>query len=172
MNKKILVIGVIGLFLGLAIAPSINAGISKINHVQKKTIHEVRKPVALLLGHGVELSYEDPCQMGPVLEIGNITVRHGLLCAVIKNIGDVDATDVEWEICLEGGIIIIPHNRCEGGNIEMIKSHGEVTVCRELGFVFGFGRIQIKVTASAPNANKATKTITVFLLGPLILGLP
>ncbi len=49
-----------------------------------------------------------------VLEIGNITGGIGITVA-IKNIGDSDATDVEYNIDIEGGFIIIP--RTNSGNL-------------------------------------------------------
>lgn len=105
---------------------------------------------------------------GPELEIGDITRG---ICAVIKNIGDEDVINVQWEICIKATLLIFPSEGCEEGTIPTLPAGDEETVCHGTYIIFGFGPITITVTASAQNANTATKTVKGFLVGPFILRL-
>ena len=72
--------------------------------------------------------------------------------AVIENIGDAAAEDVEWSIELAGGLIILPSGGIVEGIVEEIPAGEEVTISS--GLCFGFAGIlnpmEITVTASIP----------------------
>ena len=84
----------------------------------------------------------------------------------IKNIGDEDAINVKWKICLQAPILI--GGGCKSGSIEKLKPGEEATIHYPVVFLIGFGPLVMKVTASADNAEKVTKNRLVgFMLGPL-----
>jgi len=90
-------------------------------------------------------------------------------CAIIKNIGDEDAYNVHWEICLRAPFLFIGGG-CQRDVIEKIGDGDEKRVCYQAGLLVGFGPLVMTVTASADNAGKVTKSKFIgFLLGPLIL---
>ena len=90
-------------------------------------------------------------------------------CAIIKNIGDEDAYNVHWEICLQAPFLFIGGG-CQRDVIEKIGDGDEKRVCYQAGLLVGFGPLVMTVTASADNAEKVTKSKFIgFLLGPLIL---
>ncbi|OYT57253.1 hypothetical protein B6U70_02610 [Euryarchaeota archaeon ex4484_162] len=90
-------------------------------------------------------------------------------CAIIKNIGDEDAYNVHWEICLRAPFLFIGGG-CQRDVIEKIGDGDEKRVCYQAGLLVGFGPLVMTATASADNAEKVTKSKFIgFLLGPLIL---
>jgi hypothetical protein len=90
-------------------------------------------------------------------------------CASIRNVGDEDAINVKWKICLQAPFLFIGGG-CQDGTIEKIKAGAEETVCYRVGLLIGFGPLIMKVTASADNAEEVTKSKLIgFILGPLIL---
>jgi len=93
------------------------------------------------------------------LEIGEIKGGLFKITAEIKNTGEADVNDVNWNISLEGGLIIL--GRQANGTLPSISAGGvEIVTDRP---VFGLGRVQITVTADAPNAPPATKTVDGFV---------
>jgi len=92
------------------------------------------------------------------------------LSAIIKNIGDEDAYNVHWEICLQALLLFIGGG-CQRDVIEKIGAGDEKRVCyNKTMLMFGFGPLFMTVTASADNAEKVTKRKCVgFLLGVLPL---
>jgi hypothetical protein len=95
----------------------------------------------------------------PRIEIGAITGGIGV-SAAIKNVGGADALNVNWSISLDHGLVLL--GRQTTGNITVISpGHGPKA---KTGFVFGFGSIDILVTAG-----EAEKTVTALLVGPFVL---
>lgn len=95
----------------------------------------------------------------PEIEIGEITgglLGDGTLSvdAVIKNIGDGDATNVNWSITLEGGFIL--KGAETSGTIESIPAGDEVTVSSDN--IIGIGRPTITVEASESEGSSDTGT--------------
>ncbi|MBU0498076.1 MAG: hypothetical protein KKC68_09355, partial [Candidatus Thermoplasmatota archaeon] len=97
----------------------------------------------------------------PDIEIGAITGGIGV-SAEIKNVGDGDATDVNWSIILDGGLIIL--GKETSGTISSILAGESITV--KSGLVFGIGKPTITVTA-----DDATVETSAFVLLFLVLGL-
>ncbi len=78
----------------------------------------------------------------PILEIGQISGGLLKVKADIKNIGDIDANDVNWSITLKGGTFI--GKKTEGTDLNVIAGESE-TITSKL--IFGFGPTVITVNA-------------------------
>lgn len=89
--------------------------------------------------------------LAPNLEVGEVQGGFLRASAVIKNIGGADATDVEWEIIFNNGLIILG-KRTEG-TIDIIPVGGEVTV--ESKIVVGFGSTRCYVNAEEPFGSRS-----------------
>lgn len=87
----------------------------------------------------------------PSLEIELISGGFGI-STVIENVGNVDATDVEWSISLDGGIILRPSARIKKGTIPMLVAGDTITKSTS---VLGLGRIDITVMVG--EVEKTTK---------------
>jgi len=83
----------------------------------------------------------------PILEIGAITGGNGIT-AVIKNVGNADATDVEYNIAIEGGLIIIP--KTDSGDLGTIAPGDSETVTfGPMGIGLGILTPMPKITVAA-----------------------
>jgi hypothetical protein len=82
----------------------------------------------------------------PDLKIG--TMKGGLfnIKMTIKNDGVAEADNIDWEISIEGGLIIL--GKTSKGTITEIPAGGEATVTSNL--ILGLGDVRFKVTASGP----------------------
>jgi len=89
-----------------------------------------------------------------VLEISNITGNLFRVSTVIRNIGGVDATRVDWSITLDGGIILLGKETT--GDILSIPAGGEAKISSDL--IFGFGKTVITATAKCAEGSSDTKT--------------
>ena len=111
-----------------------------------------------------ESAWSDPLTIhiaaAPQIEIG--TISGGMrITAEIKNMGIVNATDVNWTVTLQGLVLF---GKEKIGTIPMIVPGISSDVAT--GLVFGFGTISITVTAA-----DVEKTATAFLLGPFVLNI-
>ena len=99
---------------------------------------------------------------GTFPEISVKTISGGFgVSAEIENVGTADATNVQWSIDLEGGLVIIGSHA--DGTISTLAAGATQTV--KIGFVLGIGGVTI--TAAAGGASKiASGTV----LGPLVIG--
>lgn len=95
----------------------------------------------------------------PILEIGDITGGLGKIRIVIRNIGSVNAFDVNWNLTLNGGWILL--GRQKTGKIAGIPAHGEVSVAS--GLILGFGETVVTVCAEIPESS-AMKEQDAFML--------
>jgi hypothetical protein len=84
----------------------------------------------------------------PLLDIQ--LIRGGLfkIKSSIKNLGSFEATEVNWEINLEGGNIFV--GRTTTGKIPSILPQEEVEISSDL--IFGFGNIRVVATAEIPGS--------------------
>lgn len=90
-----------------------------------------------------------PVHIGiPVFKID--TIKGGLfkVKTVIKNIGDAEADDINWQITLEGGTIFL--GRTSQDVISTVPPNGEVEIKSNL--IFGFGDVRVKAIAETPEA--------------------
>ena len=92
---------------------------------------------------------------GPILEIGNITGGFLKIGAEIKNVGDAEATDVNWNITIDGGILLL--GKESNGIISGIDPQGVATI--KSGVILGLGKVTITISANATDALTATKTV-------------
>jgi len=79
----------------------------------------------------------------PILEIDDIFGGLFTVKAIIKNSGLADATNVHWNIALEGGTIFVGRNS-SGKNLN-IPVGGEVKIRSSLIFGYGYPNIVVKV---------------------------
>lgn len=97
----------------------------------------------------------------PIVEIGKITGGTFRISAVIKNIGDEKATDVNWDITLNGGTIFL--GKTTSDSIESIPLGEQITVNSDL--IIGMGKTVVTVKANISDGNSDSKDAdaTVFL---------
>jgi hypothetical protein len=96
----------------------------------------------------------------PRIEIGAITGGFGGITAEIKNVGAAEASNVAWSISLKGGLVLL--GRETTGTFTKIMPGFAPKA--KTGFVFGFGSVDILVTAG-----ELEKTATAMLIGPFLL---
>ena len=102
----------------------------------------------------------------PALEIASLTGGFGIK-AGIKNAGDAAATNVDWNITLNGGLIIL--GKLSEGTIASITAGATEQVKSK--FILGFGKTVVTVNALCDEGSYATKSTnaTVFLV--FVLGI-
>lgn len=83
----------------------------------------------------------------------------------ISNVGDEDATDIDWSISVEGGIFGFI-NKSLNGNIPLLKPDETE---RKLMMAFGLGSIEITVIAEPSNTEKVMKTMDALILFGLVI---
>ena len=113
-----------------------------------------------------ESSWSEPISIniyGPELEIGEIIGGIDGIHVEIKNNGDADASNVNWNISVMGGLLGMI-DKSDGGIISNLQ-----TSTTESIFVFGLGNIELRVEASAPYTNTVTKTVTGFIVGIFVI---
>jgi len=84
----------------------------------------------------------------PIIEIGQISGGFLKVKVDIKNIGDIDANDVNWSITLKGGAFI--GKKTESTDLNVIAGESE-TITSKL--IFGFGPTVITVNAWIPESS-------------------
>jgi len=103
----------------------------------------------------------------PVLEIGSIIGGLGIKSSV-KNTGERAAINVTWTITLDGKLVFV--GKSSTGTIVTIAAGEEEAI--KTGFNFGFGKINIVITAKAENTlEEVSAKKTAFLLGPFVVGI-
>jgi hypothetical protein len=85
----------------------------------------------------------------PALDIGSITGGLLNVDTIIKNTGDAEATDVQWRITLNGGLILLGGE--SSGEISHIPPGGEITINSKL--IFGFGKTLVSVIVEIPEGS-------------------
>ena len=90
---------------------------------------------------------------GPELEIGLIKGGLFKVHTLIKNTGDFAAENVNWNISLDGGSLIL--NGDNTGVISSIPAGGEERINSKS--IFGFGKTRVKVTAEIPRGPLDTR---------------
>ena len=98
--------------------------------------------------------------IGPEFEIGTITGGKGVAVA-IKNVGDGNATNVKWDITIDGGFIIIP--RTDSGELGTLAPDQSANVTFGpmgigLGIITAMPKITVTVTCDeGPSAEKSAE---------------
>ncbi len=86
--------------------------------------------------------------------------------AVIKNIGTLEATNVSCDVSVLGGMLRMI-KVFANDTLDTLGVQQEKTVTANK--IFGFGNIDVTVTATASYANIATKTARGLVVGPLVI---
>jgi hypothetical protein len=107
-------------------------------------------------------SFSTKAEAEPELIIETITGGFGI-SAIIKNVGDGEATNVDWTISFDGGLIFIGKEK--SGVIDRI-SPGEMVQIPPNKFVFGLGKSSINICA-----DQASKTVEGYVLLFFVLGI-
>ncbi|MCK4332859.1 MAG: hypothetical protein KAV40_04700 [Thermoplasmatales archaeon] len=102
--------------------------------------------------------------IGSIVEIEKIAGGFGV-SAVIKNVGDVEATSVDWSISLEGGLILLGKNKT--GTIPSLVPGASETV---KSLVFGFGKPTITVSVVCAEGSSDEKTTSGLVILFFVLG--
>jgi len=94
-----------------------------------------------------ETAWSDPSSIHilqpPILDIGVISGGFLKVSTVIKNDGEVEATDVNWSVTLDGGLILLG-KKTSGENL-IIPAGESATVTSDI--ILGFGQTRVTVTA-------------------------
>ena len=101
----------------------------------------------------------------PELTIKSISGGFGIT-AIIENIGDANATDVNWNITLEGGLIVL--GNMTTGKITNIQVGNETTIKSSL--IFGIGKSIITVFAECAEGARDKGTANGFVIACFVLG--
>ncbi len=101
------------------------------------------------------------------LSIGNIKGPWGI-SADVQNIGGDDASNVTWSITVTGGLFK-RINISTTVTIPLLAAGASTPM--KSGIFFGFGNINIEITAKAQNALEVKATKSAFLLGPFVVGI-
>jgi hypothetical protein len=101
------------------------------------------------------------------LAIGTIKGPWGIT-ADVQNIGEDNATNVTWSITATGGLFKRINASATGAATVLVVGESEPM---NSGIFFGFGKINMVITASAQNAFEVTVTKSAFLLGPFVVGI-
>jgi hypothetical protein len=102
----------------------------------------------------------------PELEIGEVTGGFGLKASV-KNTGDAAATNVIWNITLDGKLVFM--GKSSTGTIATLAAAAEEPI--KASFILGFGKTNIVISAICDEGKTAEVTKTAFVLFPLVLSI-
>ena len=123
-----------------------------------------------LWGNGASAHYYDDFSLvevavgeQPELEIGAISGGLGLSSSV-KNVGTADATDVEWSISHDGGLVF-PKEKT--GTISTLEPDGEEAIS---SIFFGIGKPTFTVSAECAEGKSAEATASGLVFIIFILG--
>jgi hypothetical protein len=103
--------------------------------------------------------YFDKLLAEPILKIEDITGGFGV-SAVVKNVGDAEATELHWEIAFEGGFILFPQQGVAQGDISAIGPTSEEPIDTKVLGLGGFLKpLTITITVEAENAATVEETV-------------
>ncbi len=108
-----------------------------------------------------ESDWSDPLTIhivGPIIEIKKIASGFGA-SAIIENNGEAEASDIEWNIQLEGGSIILGKNK--SGTISCLSPGASEKI---KSFVLGFGNTKITVTTEYTTKLRYAVVILLFTI--------
>jgi hypothetical protein len=98
-------------------------------------------------------------EVGKFTQVGIDKISGGFgLTVTLTNVGTADAVDVPWSITIDGKLVL---SGSEKSGTILIPAGGETTISS--GFILAIGKVTITITA-----DKLTKTVSGFALGPFI----
>lgn len=101
----------------------------------------------------------------PEIQIEEITGGFGV-STIIKNVGDANATDVNWNITLDGGLIFLGKETT--GTIANIPAGNETSIKSSL--IFGIGKSTITVYAECAEGASDKGTASGLVIACFVLG--
>jgi len=111
----------------------------------------------LLAGYGSAINSDFKLNNNTILKINGLdieVINGGIgIKAILRNIGDTNATNIKWDIQLEGGLILI--GKKSSGEISLLRP--DQTTAIEIPLTFGFGKTTITVSVEADTINMTTK---------------
>lgn len=117
---------------------------------EDEDVYEVR--VMAMDENGRQSDWSDPSSItivqSPIIDIGMIKGGLFKINTDVKNIGSLEATDVEWTINVEGGAFIGKNSE---GTIPTIEAGSQVTISSNA--ILGFGEMQVTVNAFIPDSS-------------------
>jgi len=153
------------------IGPYASGGIVTVPHIwSKRGTYKIQAKAKDQ--HDMESPWSEPLYMtikGPILTFGNMTPGFGMIHIDIKNIGDADATNVEWIIKITGGLL--DRTLMNVSQVASIIPPGG-TVSRTIRPIIGFGWISISMIVRADYTSEFQKKTDGFLLFFIIFLLP
>jgi len=104
--------------------------------------------------------YYAPGEPAPEILVESISGGFGV-SAVIKNAGNAVATNVQWSLDVEGGLVITGNHA--DGTINSLAAGDSTTV--KIPLVLGFGGITIKATADGATKSATGTLLLLFVVG-------
>ncbi|MBN2602928.1 MAG: hypothetical protein JXA91_02205 [Candidatus Thermoplasmatota archaeon] len=101
------------------------------------------------------------------LAIEGITGGYEIVTVNIKNSGDEDAKNVDWDIVLKGGFFKLL-NVDTSGTISTLQVDSVYSISTDEK-IFGLGPIEISVSMKADNTESISKDFEGFVLGPFVI---
>lgn len=123
--------------------------------------------------HDDESAFSEPLVVhiaAPVLSVQQIRSGMAMVGADIKNVGDADASDVEWTISVRGGLIGIIDVQTQGTMLSLAVEQ-KTRVNTDFP-ILGFGLIDITVTAETDGSPQVQESAKAFILLYFIIILP
>ena len=105
-----------------------------------------------------------------ILEIEDIQGGLSIISARINNTGDIAVTNLSWMITIDGGIMNLIH--LYSTDTISILPAGLSVIIVTTNSIFGFGWVDIHITAVGDNAPMVEKWVTGFVVGPFIFCQP
>ncbi|UCF50600.1 MAG: hypothetical protein JSU91_03725 [Thermoplasmatales archaeon] len=121
--------------------------------------------------YGLDSEWSEPLLVtivseAPFFDIVKIKGGLGSVTATIKNIGLLEAYDVNLNISVKGGIFGFI-DKFNEDTFEILGVDEEITI--STGNIFGLGKIEAMISASSPSANTTTSSVEGFVLGPFVI---
>jgi hypothetical protein len=120
---------------------------------------------------GLDSDWSDPLSVtivseAPFFDVIDVKGGIGTASATIKNIGLLDAYDVNCNISVKGGILKLIDKFSEG-NYDTLLVDEEITIATDS--IFGLGKINVIISASSPSANTTVEEFQGFVFGTIVI---